>query len=197
MALGSTYASISVVELHSDGVVTIETISVSPKHCELSGAWELQIQELDKIKSILLNNLVVSLSDEDTLSRALNLEEIRFIHASELLGEAKSAISDALNSYEEFKAEDAKKRKKLVAPDFYEWPETADFRSAIQYMSSINKLSYSEATPIRMRNTLSTAKMVKHFVDMWHRDEQERTNRKYVDGVESEVTILPSSWLSS
>jgi hypothetical protein len=30
---------------------------------------------------------------------------------------------------------------------------------------------------------------------MWHLDEQERNNRKYVEGEDAKITILPESWL--
>jgi hypothetical protein len=31
---------------------------------------------------------------------------------------------------------------------------------------------------------------------MWQLDEQERNNRKYVEGEDAAITILPESWLS-
>ena len=46
-----------------------------------------------------------------------------------------------------------------------------------------------------MRNTLAAARLVKFLIEMWQLDEQERVNRKYVDGTDAEITILPESWL--
>ena len=46
-----------------------------------------------------------------------------------------------------------------------------------------------------MKKTLAAARLVKFLVDMWQLDEQERGNRKYVDGADAEITILPESWL--
>jgi hypothetical protein len=31
---------------------------------------------------------------------------------------------------------------------------------------------------------------------MWHLDEQDRSSRKYVEGEDAEITILPKSWLN-
>jgi hypothetical protein len=47
-----------------------------------------------------------------------------------------------------------------------------------------------------MKKTLAAARLIKYLIDMWQQDEQERGNRKYVEGVEAEITILPESWLS-
>jgi hypothetical protein len=46
-----------------------------------------------------------------------------------------------------------------------------------------------------MKNTLAAARLVRFMVEMWQLDEQERVNRKYVDGTDAEITILPESWL--
>ena len=51
------------------------------------------------------------------------------------------------------------------------------------------------SAPKDMRKTLATARLVKFFIEMWQLDEQERANRKYVEGADAEITILPESWL--
>ena len=52
-------------------------------------------------------------------------------------------------------------------------------------------------TPDNFKKTLSAARLVKHLVDMWQLDEQERNNRKYVEGEDAKITILPESWLEA
>ena len=87
------------------------------------------------------------------------------------------------------------KRKKLVPPDFYDWPEVIDFNASTKYLESIGKMATPVGTPEGFKNTLSAARLIKHLVDMWQLDEQERNNRKYVEGEEAKITILPESWL--
>ena len=53
------------------------------------------------------------------------------------------------------------------------------------------------STPAAMRSTLAAGRLVKFLVEMWQLDEQEKVNRKYVDGTDAEITILPESWLIS
>jgi hypothetical protein len=101
-----------------------------------------------------------------------------------------------LEAYEAFKSENLAKRKKLVSPSFYDWPETIDFNDASNYLESIGKMATPVGTPEGFKKTLSAARLLKHLVDMWQLDEQERSNRKYVEGEDAAITILPESWLS-
>jgi len=57
--------------------------------------------------------------------------------------------------------------------------------------------NYPMSTPAAMRSTLAAGRLVKFLVEMWQLDEQEKVNRKYVDGTDAEITILPESWLIS
>ena len=54
---------------------------------------------------------------------------------------------------------------------------------------------HQSSSLLGMRNTLAAARLVKFLIEMWQLDEQERVNRKYVDGTDSEITIFPESWL--
>ena len=48
----------------------------------------------------------------------------------------------------------------------------------------------------RSTHSVAAARLVKFLIEMWQLDEQERVNRKYVDGTDAEITILPESWLN-
>jgi hypothetical protein len=47
-----------------------------------------------------------------------------------------------------------------------------------------------------MKNVLTAARAIKHLVEMWQRDEIERSNRLYVVEQAAQISILPSCWLS-
>ena len=93
------------------------------------------------------------------------------------------------------KSEDAKKRKKMVEPIFFNWPDDLDFNQSSEFLESIGKMAVPVGTPSQMKKTLAAARLLKYLIDMWQEDEQERGNRKYVEGAEAEITILPNSWL--
>jgi hypothetical protein len=197
MTLRNYYASIAIIEVHSNEKITIESISVSKGECVLSGAWEFLISEKENIASVVSNKLIIALGNESTVKNFLNNSELKFLKAKPFLLEAKKAASDATVAYELFKSEDAKKRKNMVEPTFFKWPEDLDFNKSAEYMESIGKIAFPASTPEGMKNTLAAARLVKFLVEKWHLDEQERVNRKYVDGTDAEITILPESWLIS
>jgi hypothetical protein len=195
MSLLNYYASIAVVEMHSNERVIIESISVSKGECVLSGAWDFTVSEKIKIDSVLSGKLIITLGDESAVTQLLGYSDLKYLKAKPFLQEAKKAADEALAAYELFKLEDIKKRKKMVEPSFFAWPDDLDFNHSIEYLESIGKMAVPTSTPKEMKKTLAAARLVKFLVDMWQQDEQERGNRKYVEGTEAEITILPESWL--
>jgi len=195
MSMNNYYASIAIVEMHSNEKITIESISVSKGECVLSGAWEFLMNDKQNIANVVSNKLIVALGDESAVRNFFINSELKFLKVKPFLLEAKKAAGDAILAYELFKSEDTKKRKKMVEPTFFNWPEELDFNKASEYMESIGKMAVPTSTPTGMKKTLAAARLVKFLVEMWQLDEQERVNRKYVDGTDAEITILPESWL--
>ena len=197
MSIKNYYASIAIVEIHSNEKVTIESISVTKVECVLSGEWEFSANDKQDIVSVVSNKLIIALGSESIVSAFLDNSELKFLKAKPFLVEAKKAATEALLAYELFKSEDAKKRKKMVEPTFFNWPEELDFNYSAEFLESIGKMAVPASTPTGMIRTLAAARLVKFLVEMWQLDEQERVNRKYVDGADAEITILPESWLIS
>jgi hypothetical protein len=195
MSLNNYYASIAIVEMHSNEKITIESISVSRGECVLSGAWEFPIDDKQNISNVVSNKLIIALGNESNVVKFLDDSELKFLKARPFLIEAKKAAKDAILAYELFKSEDAKKRKNMVEPTFFNWPEELDFNQSAEFLESIGKIAVPASTPEGMKNTLAAARLVKFLVEMWQLDEQERVNRKYVDETDAEITILPESWL--
>jgi len=195
MTLLNYYASIAVVEIHSSEEVSIESISVSKGECVLSGAWVFSIGDKQNIENVVSGKLIIPIGDETAIKKLLAESNLKYLSAKPFLQEAKRAAEDAIAAYELFKSEDVKKRKKMVEPSFFAWPEDLNFNQSAEYLESIGKMAVPSSTPESMQKTLATARLVKFLVDMWQLDEQERGNRKYVDGTDAEITILPESWL--
>jgi hypothetical protein len=196
MSNSNYYVSLAVVEVHPDESVTIESISVTEGECVLSGAWSFNISENEKICSVLSGKMIIPIGEVKALDRLPISGEVVFVDAAPFLNDAKKAADEALEAYESYKSENLTKRKKLVAPEFYDWPTSIDFNKSAEYLESIGKMATPLGTPNTFKKTLSAARLVKHLVDMWQQDEQERNNRKYVEGDDAKVTILPESWLS-
>ena len=197
MATSTYYASIAVVEVHPDDSVTIESISVTEGECVLSGAWEFKISASENIDNVLSGKMIVPLGEKKELGKLPIKSEMIFLDSVPFLIDAKKAAKEALEAYETFKSENLTKRKKLVAPEFYNWPDSINFNESADYLESIGKMATPSGTPDNFKKTLSAARLVKHLVDMWQLDEQERNNRKYVEGEDAKITILPESWLEA
>ncbi len=197
MVTSTYYASIAVVELHPGDLVTIESISVTEGECVLSGAWGFNISEEENISNVLSGKMIVPLGEKKELGKLPIKSEMIFLDSVPFLIDAKKAAKEALEAYETFKSENLTKRKKLVAPEFYNWPDSINFNESADYLESIGKMATPSGTPDNFKKTLSAARLVKHLVDMWQLDEQERNNRKYVEGEDAKITILPESWLEA
>jgi hypothetical protein len=195
MAQSNHYASIAIVEIHPGNTVTIETVSVTDRECLLSGAWDFSLIETEKITNVLSGKMIIPLGQKAEVEKLTFDLEVVFLDAASFLNDAKRAADGALIAYETFKSENLNKRKNLVSPEFYNWPADIDFNSSAVYLNSIGKIPAPSGTPDGFKATLSAANLVKHLIDMWHLDEQERNNRKYVEGEDAKITILPESWL--
>ena len=166
MSITNFYASIAIVEMHSNEKITIESISVSKGECVLSGAWEFLTNEKQDIVNVVSNKLVIALGNESTVSAFLNEPKLKFLKAKPFLIEAKKAANDAILAYESFKSEDVKRRKKMVEPTFFNWPEELDFNHSEEFMESIGKMAVPTSTPEGMKNTLAAARLVKFLVEI-------------------------------
>lgn len=197
MAMKNYYASIVVVEILANEKITIESISVSKNDCVLSGAWNLSLTEKQKVSNIISGKLIIALGDEALTKKILSKEGLEFLDLKSFLREAGKAARDAIAAYEVFKSADLKKRKNMVEPSFFDWPETLNLNDSAKYLESLGKISAPESTPNEMKRTLSAARLVKFLIERWQMDEQERVNRKYVDGADAEITILPTVWLNA
>jgi hypothetical protein len=195
MANSTYYASIAVVEVHPDDSVTIESISVTEGECVLSGAWDFKISENESINNVLSGKMIIPIGEPKKFEKLSINGEIVILDSVPFLTDAKNAAREALEAYESFKLENLAKRKKLVAPEFYNWPNSINFNLSAEYLQSIGKMSSPVGTPDNFKKTLAAARLVKHLIEMWQLDEQERNNRKYVEGEDAKVTILPESWL--
>jgi hypothetical protein len=109
--------------------------------------------------------------------------------------EAARDVELGIQRFEEFKAEDMKKRKNLVVPDFYNWPSDVDLNKSSEVLESLGMAGNIEGTATAMSNVMPAARLIKFFVDKWLSDEAERKSKKFVIGKEAEITILPTCWL--
>lgn len=191
--MNASYASIALFEVQSTQVA-ISTLSVTTEECVLSGGWILSLSNLSAIKNVLTDKLTLPTSTNNE-TNALILElDLKIVSFSSFLHDAGLESKIAIEQYQAFKAEQPGKRKKLVIPDFYNWPDKIDVMHPKVELKKIKLQENILGTDPGMEQVLSAARLVKFFIDKWLSDEAERSNRKFVQGKAKLVTPLPTSW---
>lgn len=209
------YASIAIVEVLEDNRVAIEAVAVTQDICELAGAWLLEAPTQEQINEIIGGRLTLFTGNGNLSSNLEVIYSSASVRLSDFISEAKRDADLAILSYEQYmlrnqsdyaeymavKPVDRKLipkvvKKQLIAPEFFSWPEISALKSQRDYLTKIGKLSEIDGTAEGFQNVLTTARLVKFFIEKWRLDELERLNRLYVLDQASEITILPSIWLS-
>ncbi len=197
MALIVDYAALAIVEMTNDGKIIIESLSVSRKEVILSGAWNFSMQETESIKRVLTGSFLLLLGEEKRLRDLLGDSEYVYLEMQPFIEEAKFAAKEAAISFDSYKADSPLKRNKLVAPEFYNWPDSVNLNNATEILQSMGKLATPLGTLNEMKRIIAAARLLRYLIDKWHSDEQERNNRKYIQGNEADITILPKAWLQT
>ena len=209
-----TYGSVAIAEVLATGEVAIDAISITPESCEISGAWIISEGEEEVLQQILADRLLIPIGDRSMAVAKLTKFLGQEVNIQDFIDEARIDAQSALNSFEEYvrqsdyeyaqymsinptdrKALPKVVKKKLVVPDFYQWPIQVDLNRSQDFLKSVGKLGEISGTPIDMKNVLTAARAIKLLVDMWHRDEIERSNRLYVLDQAAQIAILPNCWL--
>lgn len=210
-----TYGSVAVVEVLSTGEIAIEAISMTQQSCELSGAWIISDIEVDALDRILADRLLILIGDRSMAVKKLTRFLDREVNVQDFIDEARSDAKSAITSFEKYVQQSQNEyaqymsinptdrkllpkvvKKKLVSPDFYQWPDQIELNESQKHLKSVGKLGEISGTAESLKNVLAAARLIKHLVDMWHRDEIERSNRLYVVDQAAEISTLPICWLS-
>jgi hypothetical protein len=193
--MSSPYASLAIFDLVSDSKVAISTISVTIDEVVLSGAWVLDQSQVNEIKLILSDRLGIPLSSEAEKKFSQDKMGYSKVSLAQFVSEAKSEAALGRESFDKYRSEDLKKRKNLVAPEFYEWESVPDLMQSESHLDSFGLVQGYEGTAPEMRQVLAAARVLQYLILKWKSDELSRSGRKYVEGDSAAVTILPKSWL--
>ena len=193
--MSSQYASVAIFDLGPANKVSISVISVTPSEVVLSGSWVLELQQDKEISLILSDRLAIPL----TAATEGALPERKYgytkVSLPDFFLEARKDAASSLEAFNQYRNEDLKKRKNLVPPLFYDWSMPPDLLESEAILESLGIAGTYEGTALEMKRVLSAAKLVSFYISKWQSDETARSGRKYVDGVEAQITILPRKWL--
>jgi hypothetical protein len=210
----SSYASIVIVEFLSAEVIVVEKISVTLNSCDLSGAWKIEEGNYTLLNQIIQNSFIIVVGNKSFAQDFMNSHSVIQLQIQDFLVEAKRDAIRAIEFYEEYMIQNDKEyaaymsirpverkllpkvsKKKLVKPEFYDWPDFVDIDEAESFLYSKGIKREFSGSDLSFRKILASANLVKLFIDKWRMDEVERSNRLYLLGKEASISLLPLIWL--
>lgn len=194
--MSSQYASVAIFDLGPANKVSISVISVTPNEVVLSGSWVLEQHQDNEISLILSDRLAIPLTKATESAYPEKKYGYTKVSLSDFFVEARLDAASSLEAFNQYRNEDLKKRKNLVPPFFYDWSTPPDLLEAEEILGSLGIPGTYEGTAPEMKRVLAAARLVLYFISKWQNDESARSGRKYVDGAEAQITILPRKWMS-
>lgn len=188
------YASIAIVEILNGSRIAISSISVTRTEISLSGGWTFELNNKKDIESVLSNKVIINLSNKADFKELVPSGVARVSTFSDFLSSANKEAEIALNDFYTYQQADLNKRKKIVPPSFFSWPQEVDLKAIETELKKFGLQEKIVGTDPEMQGVLSAARLLKFFIQKWQSDEQSRSNRKYVVGDSAKVTILPPSF---
>jgi hypothetical protein len=188
------YASIAVVEIVNSAEIAISSISVTQSEVSLSGGWTFDLNNQKDIQNVLSNKILINLSGSSTLESLVPQAKSQVSTFEDFLLSAKQEADVATKDFLEYQQADLNKRKKVVPPNFFEWPSEINLKEISSELKRFGLQEKIVGTDKAMDGVLSAARLLKFFIQKWQSDEQSRSNRKYVIGDLAKVTILPPSF---
>ncbi len=215
MEAALSYTSIAVINFGPLHHVSLVTVSVTPEQCVLSGAWIYSDSDSSAISQVLRGHLLIVLGDRSRAEAILKGSLATEVTLAAFLQEAGREARNGLESFENFVEQNKRDysaymtirpvdrkllpktvKKKLIQPNFYDWPEEIDLEQASEYFDSVRKLSKIQGTPAEMETVITASRLVKLMVDMWRSDEEQRNNRPYLEREVVGHALLPKVWLN-
>jgi hypothetical protein len=208
-----SWANLGILSFEEQFGFSVETLSIDEQSCNLSGAWSFDDLEDTSLKNILLNRLLIVLGISDKESIA-NRFESQTVEISTFISDAAQEAESGVILFNDYLEKNAKEytqymavppterkllpkvvKKKLEPIYAHSWNLTFDEFSPEQTLRQLGKRDYIAGTPGDMKRLIATSWLVKHLVNRWRDDENERKSRDYLypDGASAE--LLPKSWM--
>lgn len=206
-------AKIAVADL-SVKHVSIETISINSKSCNLVGAWQIENTEIEIIKNILGDSPILLLNEHRNEYIQTHFQNNNKLNLNTFVNEAKFKADLTQKSFKEYveKCEKEYKEymaispadrklvpkvtKKNIEPIYLNnWDLQVDYNSPELTLKKLRKRESIPGTPIEMKLVNTTAWLTKFLIEMWLEDEIERTSKTYLPENITGINLLPPSWL--
>jgi hypothetical protein len=193
MSASVSYVSIALVGKSANGNIGIETISVSENEVTLAGAWEYEQIETNKIKSILVDRLVVYLDSETKTN--FSIFSIKEFNLALFLKEAAESATNLSADFENYVSKNPKKYAKLVEPDIKRIPLTK-FTNNWEILENLSGYERISGLDQNFQKIIKASWKLRDLILFWQHNESERVSRKYLPTSIKEFSMLPIGVIS-
>ena len=200
--------------MKKENEIAIEVISITPDSCDLSGAWVLNFDEIEKIRTIITGRALMIIGSRNKIEKEFTDLLIFEVKLQNFLDEAMSAVYEAEISFKSFQEKNdndykqymkinptARKllpkvvKKNLTEPEFHAWPVDFEISDSKNFLTKFGRAGLIPAENNNLGNVLIVARVIQLFIDWWREDEIERLNKIYILGESSNFSILPNCWI--
>lgn len=177
------------------GRLAIQHVTLNFEGATLTGSWLLGGVELANTQPLITQWIPVG--DAEGLKTAAKVlgSELSSGSLVELVVMCRSAEFELRKQWESHRAEDPKKREKLVPIPEIRWPDLHNHEEPASALQSIGITPHPTNTPEEMRSPLALARVVQYIGNCWTDLETQRTTRKYLLSHSLPREILPGPWL--
>lgn len=165
----------------------IHKVSLDENQAKFTGAWVISDATNSEILEVIGENPIYIVGTKvDLPNETINMEKFISI--------ARDEADNTITIYEAYKSEDPKKRKNLVVPELWDWPNI-DFSDP---KNSLNLFGVRDSIPNTdkdFENVLTTSRLIKFVFDKWYQDEIQRNSKKYLSSHYTEIRVAPPGWL--
>ena len=214
MQANPTWANLGVICFEKGLGYSIETISVEPNSCTLSGAWDFETLDDPAVISILGARLVITCGLDDG-EAVVNRFASKRVDIKTFIADASESAKDGIERFNRYLDENARQyaeymsippaerkllpkviKKKLEPIYAHSWELSYDELAPELTLRQLGKRESIEGTPQNMVRLITTSWLIKHLVDRWREDEMERKSREYLYPEGEGLEVLPHSWMT-
>jgi hypothetical protein len=176
-----------VVELPT-GELTVGHVKIQPEYIQdrvnwqvaLSGDWLVQANDVDLLRNLLTDHVLVVFDDEEPNISSELLQGVEVQSVATLQETCLAEYHRMHDAWTEYVAEQPAKRKKLVAPNEPRLPEVAAHSSAVLMLQESGKPAFVTETPGEFRELIARCRVVRMLAEAWLSVETDRTIRKFL-----------------
>lgn len=171
--------TLAVVGRTSEGDLGIVTMHFSLVDSQMSGAWDFKDSEVDEWRNVLEDKCLFFMDSaiEKVIANKFSYE---IFNLTSFIESAIEQTEESIKVFKDYVSENHKVRSKLVFPEFFNWKKINSLSSPKEIERQLGT-RFLKLKPLNdMSEIMGTARILKHLMDSWRKDELERISRSAI-----------------